>query len=146
MQVREIMTPDPASWTPETSLVDVARLMAGHDCGEIPVLDERGRPEGVVTDRDIACRAVAQGKDPESTDARDVMSSPVVTASPNDSVEDCRAQMEQNQIRRVPVVDDSGVCCGMIAQADIVKAASDHEIAELLRDVSESTDEAPRAG
>jgi CBS domain-containing protein len=121
-------------------------MMAEHDCGEIPVLDETGRPEGVVTDRDIACRAVAQGKDPKNTDARDVMSSPVVTATPEDSVEDCRAQMEQNQIRRVPIVDNSGVCCGMIAQADIVKAASEHEIAELLRDVSQATDEASRAG
>jgi CBS domain-containing protein len=57
MQVREIMTPNPASSTPDTRLVDIARLMSEHDCGEIPVLDARGRLEGVVTDRDIACRA-----------------------------------------------------------------------------------------
>jgi CBS domain-containing protein len=114
-------------------------MMAEHDCGEIPVLDESGRPEGVVTDRDIACRAVAQGKDPKNTGARDVMSSPVITTTPDESLEDCCAQMEENQIRRMPVVDDSGACCGMVAQADIVKAASEDEIAELLRDVSQPT-------
>jgi CBS domain-containing protein len=140
------MTPNPVCCTPETGLVDVARMMAEHDCGEIPVLDESGRPEGVVTDRDIACRAVAEGKDPKNMDARDVMSSPVITATPEDSIEDCCAQMEENQIRRMPVVDDRGACCGMIAQADIVKVASEDEIAELLRDVSQPTGEAIHVG
>lgn len=146
MQTREIMTEDPTCCAPETNLEDVARLMEDHDCGEIPVLDEHSRPIGVVTDRDIACRAVAQGKDPQRTAARDVMSSPVVTATPDTSVEDCCAQMEQNQIRRMPVVDESGGCCGMVSQADIARSASEHESAELVRDVSQPTQEASRVG
>ena len=146
MQVREIMTENPACCAPETNIEDVAKLMAEHDCGEIPVLDERSRPIGVVTDRDIACRAVAQAKDPKDTTARDVMSSPVVSTTPETSVEDCCEQMEQNQIRRVPVVDESGTCCGMVSQADIAKTASEHDTAELVRDVSRPTKEASRVG
>lgn len=146
MQTRDIMTENPACCAPETNIEDVAKLMADNDCGEIPVLDEQSRPVGVVTDRDIACRAVAQGKDPQRTAARDVMSSPVVTATPDTSVEDCCAQMEQNQIRRMPVVDESGACCGMVSQADVARSASEHESAKLVRDVSEPTQEASRGG
>lgn len=119
-------------------------MMADNDCGEIPVLDESNWPVGVVTDRDIACRAVAQGKDPKQTAARDVMSSPAITVNPGDSLADCRETMKRNQIRRVPVIDDSGSCCGMLAQADIARSASEHEIAELVRDVSQPSNEAPR--
>lgn len=147
MQVRDIMTENPACCAPETSLQDVARMMAEEDCGEIPVLDDRKRPIGVVTDRDITCRAVAKGKDPASTSARDVMSDSVITTTPDAGLEDCLAQMEQKQIRRLPVVDDSGVCRGMISQADIARSAPERETAELVRDVSQPTPgQAPHLG
>lgn len=139
MQVRDIMTENPACCAPETSLEDVARMMADQDCGEIPLLDERGRPLGVVTDRDITVRAVAQGRDPASTAAREVMTGSVITTTPDASLEDALTQMEENQIRRMPVVDENGVCCGMIAQADIARTAPGHETAELVRDVSQPT-------
>ena len=139
MQVRDIMTENPACCAPETSLEDVARMMADQDCGEIPVLDERGRPLGVVTDRDITCRAVAQGRDPASTAARDIMSGSVITTTPDASLEHALAQMEERQIRRMPVVDENGVCCGIVAQADIARTAPGHETAELVRDVSQPT-------
>lgn len=145
MKVREIMTEDPAGCAPETNIRDVAKMMAENDCGEIPVLDERSRPIGVVTDRDIACRIVGQGKDPDRTTARDAMSSPVITVTPEDDVAEAIDKMEENQVRRVPVVDDSGACCGMIAQADIARAASEGDIAELVRDVSQPKDR-PAAG
>jgi CBS domain-containing protein len=146
MQVREIMTENPACCSPQTSLQEAAKLMADNDCGELPVLDEQRRPTGVVTDRDITCRAVAQGKDPKQTSVREVMSSPVVTATPETSVEDCCAKMEENQIRRIPVVDASGGCCGMVSQADIAKAAPEHETAEVVREVSRPTKESSRVG
>lgn len=139
MQVRDIMTENPACCAPETSLEDIAKMMADQDCGEIPVLDQRGRPTGVVTDRDITVRAVAQGRDPGGTAARDVMTGSVITTTPDASLEDALAQMEENQIRRMPVVDENGVCCGMIAQADIARTAPAHETAELVRDVSQPT-------
>jgi CBS domain-containing protein len=144
MKVREIMTQDPACCPPEANIRDVARMMAENDCGEIPVLDERSRPIGVVTDRDIACRVVAQGKDPDRTTARDAMTSPVITAAPEDDVAECLDKMEESQIRRVPVVDEGGACVGMIAQADIARAASEGDIAELVRDVSQPKDQPSR--
>lgn len=136
MQVQEIMTADPACCPPRTTLQDAARLMSDCDCGEIPVVDERCRPIGVVTDRDIACRAVAQGLDPKRTPVSEVMSSPVVTARRDTSLEECCARMEENQIRRIPVVDENGICCGMVSQADIARSAPVHEIAEVIREVS----------
>jgi len=145
MQVREIMTADPACCAPDTALKDAARLMADQDCGELPVVDDRGRPVGVVTDRDIACRGVAQGKGAEAP-VREVMSSPVVTVTPETSLEDCCRTLEENQIRRVPVVDRSGACCGMVSQADIARHAPERETAQVVRDVSRPTPEASRAG
>lgn len=145
MQVREIMTDDPACCRPETPMKEAARLMAENDCGELPVIDERGAPVGVVTDRDIACRGVAQDRSGD-TPVREVMSSPVVTVKPDTSLEDCCATMEENQIRRVPVVDESGGCCGIVSQADVAEAAPEHETAELVRDVSRPTPEPSRVG
>ena len=144
MQVRDIMTPNPATCTAATNLREIALLMAEHDCGEIPVLDERGMPAGVVTDRDIACRAVANGRDPERTTAGDIMTTPVVTARPDDSLESCCAEMERHQIRRVPVVDADGACCGMVSQADIARTESSENVAEFVRDVSRPTEESSR--
>lgn len=135
MQVREIMTENPGCCAAEATLQDAAKLMADHDCGEIPVVDEQRHPIGVLTDRDIACRAVAQGKGAE-TPVREVMSNPVVTVTPATSLEDCCKTLEENQIRRAPVVDESGACCGMISQADIAQNAPEHETAQLVRDVS----------
>lgn len=145
MQVQEAMTRDPACCAPETSLKDAAKLMAEHDCGEIPVLDEGARPFGVVTDRDICCRGLGQDKSPDAP-VREVMSAPVVTATPDMSLDDCCQVMEDNQVRRLPVVDESGACCGMISQADIARHASEDATAQLVRDVSKPTEEASRVG
>jgi CBS domain-containing protein len=138
MTVREVMTSDPACCQPETNLQEVARMMEENDCGCIPVVrDERSRElVGVVTDRDIAMRAVAQGKNPVEMTAEQVMSSPVATATPEESVEDCCATMEKQQVRRVPVVDASGGCCGMVAQADIARRSGEAEAGEVVREVS----------
>lgn len=146
MQVREIMTNEPACCTPDTPLPEVARLMVERDCGEIPVVDEHRKPVGVVTDRDITCRIVAEGRNPLELTARDCMSSPVVTVTPETSVEDCCKSMESNQVRRVPVVDEHGSCCGMVAQADVAQGGSKEETAEMVREVSRRTGTASRAG
>ena len=136
MKVQEIMTSDPACCRPETNLREVACLMAEHDCGEIPVVNG-GKPVGVITDRDIVARAVAQGRNPLELMARDCMSSPVVTVTPDTDVKDCCDTMEQHQIRRVPVVDASGTCCGMVSQADIAQHASARKTAEVVKQVSQ---------
>ena len=138
MKVSEIMTKDPACCEPETSLQEVARLMLVNDCGEIPVVDSQRtmRPVGVVTDRDIVVRYVAEGKNPLAGDAGDVMSSPVVTINPDMNVEEVGDMMEEHQVRRIPVVDEAGAICGIVAQADIARHAHPREVAEVVREVS----------
>src|SRR6476620_10769407 len=99
MHVRDVMTKSPVCCAPETSLREVARLMAEFDCGEIPVVDGRAkRPIGVITDRDITVRAVAVGKNPAELSARDCMTSPVVTVTPDMSIEECCRTMETHKV------------------------------------------------
>ena len=133
---RDVMTPDPVCCRPHTSIDEVARLMVDGDFGEIPVIDAADHPIGVVTDRDIVRRVVAQGKNPIGYTAETCMSHPVVTVASDARLEDVVSMMERHQIRRVPVVDDQGRCAGIIAQADVARQAPPQEVAELLREVS----------
>lgn len=133
---REVMTPDPACCSPDTPLDQVARMMVQHNCGEIPVIDRANRPVGVVTDRDIVCRSVAESENPIAHTAGSVMSAPVVTVSPETRLEDVVEVMQRHQIRRVPVVDGGGCCSGIIAQADIASTAPPQETAQFLHAVS----------
>jgi CBS domain-containing protein len=145
MDVRQIMTSNPACCAPDTPLPEVARMMIHHNCGEIPVVDARTHaPVGVVTDRDIAIRAVAPGLNPMNLTARDCMSSPVVTVSAGDSLDQCANVMEDKQLRRVLVVDDAGCLCGIVAQADIARRAPAEVVAEVVKDVSRESPE-PRS-
>lgn len=136
---RDVMTPDPVRCTPNTPLDQVAKLMVQHDCGEIPVVDATDQPIGVVTDRDIVCRVVAAGKNPMAYTAENCMSQPVVTVPEDAPLDDVVATMEKHQIRRVPVVDEDGCCAGIISQADVAWTGDEHEVAELVREVSRDT-------
>jgi CBS domain-containing protein len=110
--------------------------MVEADCGEIPIADGSNRLVGVITDRDIVCRVVAKGKNPSAVTAGEVMTESVVCVNEDTSVEDVIAVMEENQIRRVPVVDASGCCCGIISQADVALKAREGQVGELVREVS----------
>jgi len=145
-QAKDIMSANPACCTPEHNVQQAAEMMVKHDCGEIPVVenDDNMKPIGVITDRDITCRVVATGKNPKQTRVRDAMSSPPVTVKPETSIEDCCQILEKFQIRRVPVVDESGRCCGMVSQADIANAAPTKQIAEVVKQISESSEHASR--
>ena len=138
MNVKEIMTKNPACCTAETSLRDAAKMMVDNDCGCIPVVENESgkKPVGTITDRDIVIRTIAEGKNPLDLTAGDVMTKNAVTVSPDDSVADCCAKMEENQIRRVIVVDENGGCCGMVAQADIATKANDGKTAEVVEEIS----------
>jgi CBS domain-containing protein len=137
MRVRDIMSKDVAFCGPDTSLPEVARMMVDKDCGEIPVVDASRVPIGVITDRDITCRAVAKGKNALELRAEDCMTSPAVTVAPEASLEECCRVLEDNKVRRVPVVDEAGACCGMVSQADIALHAPRAETAEVVRTVSQ---------
>ena len=119
-------------------LREVARLMSTNDCGEIPVVEspEHRLLVGVVTDRDIVLRAVADGRNPAETPIGSCMTTNVITVTPDTTLDECRKVMEEHQIRRVPVVDDAGVCCGIVSQADVAQRASTGDTGELVRKVS----------
>ena len=136
---RDVMTPDPAVCTPNMTLDQVARLMVQNDCGEIPVIDRNDCPVGVVTDRDIVCRVVAEGRNPMAHTVEPYMSQPVVTVSADTPIHEVVSTMEKHQIRRVPVVDERGCCTGIISQADIAWTEQPREVAELVREVSRDT-------
>jgi len=139
--VRDIMTTDPVHCPPSANLGDVARLMVDYDCGEIPICDEAGRPLGVVTDRDIVARLVAVGENPLQHTAGDCMSQPIVTTTPDALLEDCARLMEQYRVRRLPVVDAAGLCCGIVSQADLATRGSRNMTAEVVEKVSERASE-----
>ena len=136
----DVMTPDPACCTRHTTLDQVAKMMIQQDCGEIPVLDVNDQLVGVVTDRDIVCRVVADGKNPMAYTADTCMTHPVVTVQFDDPIEKVVSTMEQYRIRRVPVVDGEGRCAGIISQADLARAEPLPEVGELVRQVSRAPD------
>lgn len=139
LTVRDVMTENPACCTPETKLPEVARMMVECDCGEIPVVDEQEtrRPVGVITDRDITVRTVAQGRNPLELTARECMSVNPVTIEPDASLDDASALLADHQLRRLPVIDEQGRLCGIVAQADIANSLSSRETGELVREVSQ---------
>lgn len=137
MDVKTIMTADPVAASPAASLQQVARMMLDNDVGEIPIIED-AKPVGVVTDRDIVVRLVAHGQDPTQVTARDCMTSPAVTIPVDADVKDCAELMSREQIRRVPVVDDDGRLCGIVALADLERRQDVRSLkAEVSRHVSQ---------
>ena len=138
MNIKEIMTASPAVCVPATNLVDVARTMVQKNCGAVPVVDDMKtmKPVGMVTDRDITLRTLANGRNPVEMSAKDVMTINPISLSPLASVEECCRIMEQRAIRRILVTDETGKCVGIVAQADIAQTAPEHEVAELVKDIS----------
>jgi CBS domain-containing protein len=142
MQVKDLMTHNPACCTPSTSLQEVARMMVDCNCGEIPVVDslDSMHPIGAITDRDITCRTIAKGLNPLTMSASSCMTRPCITISEDASIDECCQLMEENLIRRIPVVDSNGRCCGIVSQADLANTV-DRVAAEVLRHVSQPTTE-----
>lgn len=138
MSVATVMTENPACCTPSTALSEVARLMVENDCGEIPVVEDMmtRKLAGVITDRDIATRIVATGRNSAEAKAVDCMTTPCVAVNADTTLEDCCEVMESNKIRRVPVVDDKGGVVGIVALADLVRSASSAQTASVVKEVS----------
>ncbi len=138
MTARDLMTADPGCCTRDTSLAEVARLMVQCDCGQIPIVESKDhkRVVGVVTDRDIVCRTIAENRNPLELRAESVMSTPAVTVAEQTDADEVTRVMEKHQIRRVPVVNQNGELSGIVSQADIARHRSSREAGELVRDVS----------
>ena len=132
MPAPDIMSKNPTCVTPDTTLVAAARLMTPETIGVVPVVESKGsrRLVGVLTDRDIAVRAVAEGRDGSTTSVGHIMSSDVRTSTATDSVNDVMDLMGREQVRRIPVIDERGSLVGIISQADIVLGAKDDKRAE----------------
>ena len=135
--VRDAMTPNVRSAASTESLVDVARKMKEEDVGSLPVVEDE-RVVGIVTDRDIVVRAVAERLDPQSIRVGEVASRDVVTVEPEQDLNEALALMASHRVRRLPVVED-GRLVGVLAQADVALVAKDEEAGEMLEEISQPT-------
>ena len=132
MRIQEIMTKNPSCVTPDATVREVAQVMSREDVGIVPVVDDQSDKHllGVVTDRDIAIRCIAEGKD-GSCRVRDVMSTDdIATCSENDDIDSVMEAMRTEKVRRIPIVDDRGSLVGIVSQADVVRKARDGQNAE----------------
>lgn len=139
LRCSDIMTKDVTACSPLTLIRDVADKMDDENVGVIPVVDN-GRLVGIVTDRDIVCRGLAEGLDSRTTPASAVMSEDIVTCMPDDSIHEAIRKMGEHQIRRIPVCDINGRLRGIISMADIaLEAETDRELAQAVEQISQPT-------
>ncbi len=129
------MTPDPVTYGPTTTLRLVATVMLDHDCAAVPIVSS-GEVLGIVTDRDIVCRAVARGWDAADLPASAVMSAPLVAVHPDEDFEDAVQVMKENHVHHLPVIGDDGRLLGIVAQSDLGRRMSNRELGELARETS----------
>ena len=133
-QIREVMTERPKSASSETTVREVAGMMAQEDVGPIPVVDGE-RLVGIVTDRDLVVRVLAEGRDPDSTTVGEVASGDPVSVSPDADIEEALELLAENQVRRLLVVEHDRLV-GIVAQADIARLGKDEKTGELVEDIS----------
>jgi CBS domain-containing protein len=132
--VRTAMTSNPRTTSSSQSLADAAQIMKSEDVGSVPVVDE-GRVVGVLTDRDITIRAVAEGADARTTKVGDVASRDPVTVEPEEDLDEALALMARHRVRRLLVVE-RGELVGILAQADVAEEVKDKKAGELLEEIS----------
>lgn len=140
MQVQDVMTRAAECIRPDDTLQEAARKMKSLDVGPLPVCGDDDRPIGMLTDRDIAVRAVAEGLDPLSARVRDVMTEGVCSCSEDDDVEEAARQMKERQIRRLVVLNRTGRLVGIVSLADLaIDGVDEHLAGETLQSVSQPT-------
>jgi CBS domain-containing protein len=140
MQIRDVMTPNPRTLAPNASIQAAARIMQAEDTGVVPIVSN-GRILGVVTDRDIAVRVVAEGK-PITAPVESIASRDVVCATPDMSTREASALMSEHQIRRLPVVENDHLV-GVVSIGDIaVKEGKDNRTGDTLQNISQGVKEA----
>jgi CBS-domain-containing membrane protein len=148
MKCRDLMTSPPVTCTLDDHCAHVAQLMRDHDIGSVPVVETRESRKiaGVITDRDICCRVVAEDRRAGQIAVREVMSDDVVSCDEDDRVDLALVKMAQNQVRRIPIVDADGLLVGVIAQADIAREAETRpKVDEVVEQVSQPNERIPEA-
>ncbi len=135
----EIMTQDPSCLTPEDTLVQAAQLMKRENVGPIPIIEDHQTKVlvGIITDRDIVIKAIAENRPAETTKIRAVMTPNPVCAFPDDDLDDVLDRMESNQVRRIPVVDRNNRLLGIIAQADVAtRLDNEKKTGQMVEEIS----------
>ena len=136
-QIRDLMTDNPCSIDAEKPVAYAAKMMRDEDVGLAPIV-QGDRLVGTLTDRDIAIRVVAEGRDPETTTVREVASTDLVTIDPEQSLDEALRLMAQHQVRRLPVVEEDGRLVGVLAQADVARQGQDRETGQVVEQISQS--------
>jgi CBS domain-containing protein len=134
--IREVMTSNPCSIDADKSVAYAATMMKEEDVGFAPIV-EGDRLVGTVTDRDIAVKVVAEGRDPESTKVREIASTDLVAVDPQQDLDEALRLMARNKVRRLPVVEEDGKLVGVVAQADVAQEASAEETGRVVEEISE---------
>jgi CBS domain-containing protein len=134
--IRDTMTSDPRTVGPSAPVAEAARAMKEENVGAIPIT-EGDRLVGMVTDRDIAVRVVAEGKDPQSATVGEIASRELVTVDPDQSLDEAARLMARHQVRRVPVVEEDGRLVGILAQGDVAQLGDDALTGEVVERISE---------
>ncbi len=140
-KARDVMTKELVYASPQDTVSHVAQLMKMEDIGPVLIVDneESRRLVGIVTDRDLVLKVIAEGQDPNTTRVEEVMSKKLVTCRADDDVENAMKAMAQYQLRRIPVVEDDNRLVGIISQADIATRVGEPEkTAEVVKEISES--------
>ena len=136
--IKSVMTRDPQCVTEQDKLQDVARLMLDCDCGALPVVGENERLIGMITDRDIVVRVIAEGRDCSQATVKDAMTTEAHSVREGDSLESVFRVMSEKKVRRVPVVDENKRVIGIVAQADLALDTSrDREVGKTVERISE---------
>lgn len=135
--IRELMTTKPTTVEPSRTVVDAARVMKQEDVGPVPVVENGDRLAGIVTDRDIVLRVVAEGGDPQSTTVGEIMSRDLVTVDPDQPLDEALRLMARHQVRRLPVCEEDGRLVGIVAQADIAtELGDDRRTGQVVEEIS----------
>lgn len=140
MTCQDIMTPEPTCCLPNETVARIGRVMRAQDIGSVPICDDRHHKQllGIVTDRDLALKVVAEGRDPNTTRAEDIMTRHPVTCHSYDDILAAIEAMETHQVRRIPVTDGNGLL-GIISQADIaLRYGRPDRTAEVVEQVSKA--------
>jgi CBS domain-containing protein len=133
--IRDAMTSNPKTIDTSAPVVEAARVMRDADAGVVPIVDG-DKLVGTITDRDIAIRAVAEGKDPQATKAIDIASKELVTIDPQQDLDEALKLMARHQVRRLPVVEEDGKLVGIVAQADIAREHDDAKTGDMVEQIS----------
>jgi CBS domain-containing protein len=134
-RAREIMTPDPACVSSSQSIREAAQLMADKGIGAVPICGEDNRLKGMITDRDIVVKVLAEGKDPRAVTAGELAQGEAVTIGADDDANEIMKTMAEHKVRRLPVIDGHRLV-GVVSQADVAKALPNPQVGDLVEALS----------